>query len=118
MGIVHADLKSVRLIFNCAIRCIFTLIQANVFISDTGTPLLADFGLSQILSTTSIALQISTYLGGGSIRWMAVELFSSDSSEDPDMESDVRPTPETDVWALGMVIYVSINMYFYCALLC
>ena len=65
-----------------------------------------------MLSATSITFQVSTYLGGGSIRWMAVELWDCSDDRHPESESDIRPTPETDVWALGMVIHVSITLYF------
>ena len=48
------------------------------------------------------ALQGTEYPGSGNTRWMAVELLSIDD--------DVSPSPETDVWALGMVTYVSTSI--------
>ncbi len=57
--------------------------------------MLADFGISHIM-TSSVT---STTTGvGGSVRWMAVELLAMEAG---------KHTKQTDVWAYGMVIYVS-----------
>ena len=96
--VIHADLKSVRI---CDFQPFFSnnlLTQENILISDAGTPLLADFGLSLILAqTTSTTFTQTSVLQGGTTRWMAPELFD--------------PTPQrhdefTDIWAYGMVTYV------------
>ncbi len=56
---------------------------------------MADFGISHIITTSAA----STTTGvGGSVRWMAVELLAVEAG---------KHTKQTDVWAYGMVIYVS-----------
>ena len=47
-----------------------------------------------LLATTHYSLK-------GSARWMAFELI------DPDSEKDMHHTKASDMWAYGMVIYVS-----------
>ncbi|KLO14114.1 hypothetical protein SCHPADRAFT_939791 [Schizopora paradoxa] len=79
-NIVHSDLKS-----------------DNIFISDSGEPLLADFGISRIVTQTSSTSQSSAK---GSIRWMAIEFWLSDLNEE---EGKVVHTKHTDIWAFGMV---------------
>ncbi len=54
-----------------------------------------DFGLSQI-TEYSIAFSHSC-ANPGTIRWSAIELF----------DDNVCFTEKTDVWAYGMVLYVS-----------
>lgn len=39
----------------------------------------------------------------GSTRWMAIELH------DPPEDSDPKHSKETDIWAYGMTLYVSIT---------
>lgn len=69
--------------------------------SDTGEPLLADFGLSLIVEDLS-CLPISTaILGAGSTRWMAPEL----------MEGSDPASKETDIWALGMTVLEVIRIF-------
>ena len=81
-----------------------SLHQSNILVSDDGRPLLADFGLS--VSTSSTSLAATTYHGQkGSLRWMAKELHSN--STDDGLENP-KHTRMTDIWALGMVILVSL----------
>lgn len=81
MGVVHSDIKA-----------------DNVLISNTGLPLICDFGISRILAATHSLDTTSGQLRGSS-RWMAIELLSIGDS------SPVH-TFESDVWAFGMTVHV------------
>lgn len=63
-----------------------------------GMPLLADFGLSLVLSQSQSALATTASGARGTVRWMANELFLSP-----------KHTTMTDVWAFGMIAYVRIH---------
>lgn len=71
--------------------------QPNVLISPTLEPLLADFGVSHIL-TASMSQMCGTSMAAlkGTVRWMAVELLTTEAI----------PNEKSDVWAFGMVLYV------------
>lgn len=77
-SIIHGDLKG-----------------ANVLISDSGTAVLADFGLSRI----SHEMTNSILHGAGSPRWMAPELMRVD-------DTVVEPlrTIQSDVYGYGHII--------------
>ncbi|KAI6001265.1 kinase-like domain-containing protein [Pisolithus albus] len=62
---------------------------ANVLMSDDGRPLLADFGFSY-LTNSSFSVPVSEEFGG-TIRWMAPEMFEFG-----------KPSAEADVWSFGM----------------
>jgi len=81
--IIHSDLKS-----------------DNIMVSESGEPLLADFGISRIMSVTS-SMNASTNIKGSS-RWMAIELWLSSLNEGNEIGGH---TKESDVWAYGMVLY-------------
>ncbi|CAE6397223.1 unnamed protein product [Rhizoctonia solani] len=67
---------------------------ANILMKQDGTPLIADFGLSRLVSEFSTGL--TTSLSRGSYRWMAPELFGG-----IDSSVLVLVTPASDVWAFG-----------------
>ena len=73
-------------------------IKANVLINRNGRAQLADFGLLTIVSDPAhVTVASSSYMSGGTIRWMSPELL--------DPEQNNRPTKSSDCYALGMVIY-------------
>ncbi|KZT36092.1 kinase-like protein, partial [Sistotremastrum suecicum HHB10207 ss-3] len=84
-NIVHADLKG-----------------ANIFITDDGHPVLADFGLSKLMEADTgfftESLTSSTTNLKGTARFMAPELVQNERG---------RPSCKTDIWAFGCVILVS-----------
>ena len=76
------------------------------------TPKLIDFGASRKTEYSLANLMTTPGLKrGGTIRYVAYELlaFFDDEDIDDGPEKDVRCTPESDMWAFGMVIYVSIQ---------
>jgi len=85
-GIVHGDLKGL-----------------NILINKTGRAVLADFSLITLIPDQSTFL--STCIDGGTVRWMSPELL------DPEKFGlkKSHPTPESDCYALGMVIYEIIS---------
>ncbi|KLO11692.1 kinase-like protein [Schizopora paradoxa] len=86
-GVIHADLKS-----------------PNILISRDSKPLLADFGLSLALSESMAGTSTTGAFTKGTVRWMARELLVPGDSG-----FTSRPDEQTDVWALGMVIYELIS---------
>ncbi len=100
--VIHADLKSVcrtsRSSFVKPYK-FFNIYQQNVLVSANKSPLLADFGLSLMLSQTQ-ATTGTTSSTKGTVRWMAKELFQPSSSGSP------KYNETTDIWAFGMIAYV------------
>ena len=78
-------------------RC---LKQDNVFVDSLGNVRIGDFGLSRMLSDESLWVTSATQ-APGTVRWMAFELFGLD-------DDHVEHTKASDMWAYGMIIYVSI----------
>ncbi|KAG9110388.1 hypothetical protein FRC07_008193, partial [Ceratobasidium sp. 392] len=74
--IVHGDLKG-----------------ANILVSFDGTPKITDFGLA-VLRDGVFSYSATSNGGGGTVRWMAPELFSEGATR----------TYQTDVYALGMTL--------------
>ena len=73
--------------------------QANILIKDDGRACLADFSLITMSSDQSTIL--STCIEGGTIQWMSPELIDPESFG----LDTIRPTKESDCYALGMVIH-------------
>ena len=72
--------------------------KANVLIDRNGYARLADFGLLTIISDPAhVTASSSSYIEGGTIRWMSPELLAPEQSN--------RPTKSSDCYALGMVVY-------------
>lgn len=105
-GVVHSDLKSVTQLSVSHILQSLMLpsFQDNILMSDSFSPLLADFGISRLMTSSSSTS--STTGAKGSARWMAFELLS------PRMNgASGKHTRESDVWAYGMVVYVCNAFY-------
>lgn len=74
--------------------------QANILVDDAGIARVADFGFMTLADLSANLLSISTVSSGGTFCWMSPELL------DPSrFSSSGLPTPESDCYALGMVIY-------------
>lgn len=108
-NIVHGDLKSVSVDVDSA-YCRLLLTdglsnKANIVISPDFTPLLTDFGISQLLIAN--ATQDNPTSTPGTVRWMAPELVDA---------GEVYKNPESkkkvDIWALGMVYLVSRVLFY------
>lgn len=69
-----------------------------------GIPLLTDFGISRIVEE-SVTLTGTSSLKGNT-RWMSIELLNPDILEGSTKKHEFH-TKQSDVWAYGMVLYVS-----------
>jgi serine/threonine protein kinase len=101
-GVVHSDLKPVRVLTSTRIPISRTLyLQDNILVSHDGRPLLSDFGISRIVIESNTVTGTTTL--GGNVRYMAPELLG------PQAAGLVHQfhTKQSDVWAFGMVVYVS-----------
>lgn len=83
LGVAHGDLKG-----------------KNVLVDNTGASRIADFGVMTMSDLGTGLFSESIDSLGGTLAWMSPELL--DSSH-PD--STIRPTPESDCYALGMIMY-------------
>lgn len=77
-----------------------TRFQDNVFISATGDPQISCFGMSRMNGPSQRIRQTQLSSIRGSLPWMAIELFKL---------GEVTYTKETDIWAFGMTVYVSLS---------
>ncbi|EJD04727.1 kinase-like protein [Fomitiporia mediterranea MF3/22] len=77
-AVIHGDLRA-----------------ANVLISNSGEPLLCDFGLAVIIEDLAQMPISSVLQDAGNPRWMAPELFVG--------EQQASISTASDIWALGMV---------------
>ena len=75
-----------------------------------GVPLLTDFGISRIVENSVTVTGTSSL--GGNARWMSIELFDTSILEDSDRNHELH-TKRSDIWAYGMVLYVSDDLGFY-----
>ena len=69
-------------------------------IDDDGRPRIADFSLITLIPDRS-TLRSSSFVGGGTLRWMSPELLDPQNLN----LNDRRPTRKSDCYALGMVAY-------------
>jgi serine/threonine protein kinase len=130
---VHGDLKGVR-VSVASMLTSHSSMKANILINKDRRACLADFGLSTITGVATRAAagasQVSlisanplmsfaagasrtslisnetlmSFTAGGTRRWMSPELLNPEMFDIPQSEG-VRPTKQSDCYALGMVIY-------------
>jgi ephrin-A len=101
-GVVHGDLKPVRVLTSVQTATSRTLyLQDNILVSHDGRPLLSDFGVSRIVIESGTITGTTTMRGN--TRYMAPELLGRQAAE---LDHQFH-TKESDVWAFGMVFYVS-----------
>jgi len=81
-GIAHGDLKGL-----------------NIMVNNNGRAVLADFGLVNFAPDQPTLL--SSCMEAGTVRWMSPELLDPQKYGFP----KIRPTKESDCYALGMVVY-------------
>ena len=75
--------------------------QGNILINNDLSACIGDFGLTNITSSASISMALSTPSLGGTCRWMAPELLKSDETGGVHQ----KPSKESDVYAFAMVAY-------------
>lgn len=102
MGVLHGDLKGVSLHLLNVIDRSSKVFQANILIKNDAHACLSDFGLTAVTYDPNTVNAITTSSEAiGSVRWMAPEIIHPEESGLPRR----RPSPESDIYALGMVIW-------------
>ena len=81
------------------------LVQDNVVVSGAGIPLIMDFGISHLISSTQ-TVETATAAGKGSLRWQARELLADDGFQ---QDGAVHHSKESDIWAFGMTCLVNLH---------
>ena len=97
-GIIHGNLRGVRIRTHHHSCTPTQLPKTNVLIDNNGHACLADFGLIRI---TSDEPTITSSIRATTAQWMSPELLDPDSFG----LKDSRPTEASDCYALGVVIY-------------
>ena len=102
-GVIHSDIKSVRVAecigcFSNSFNIVF-LGKDNILVSNDGEALICDFGCSRMLAASRTLAQLTSDLKGTS-SYLSYELVT---------ERCMGHTKQSDVWAFGMTIFVSIT---------
>ena len=94
--IVHQDIRcvSTHYFFTASILII---IKANILVNNNKEAVLADFGLSRL--DRDMFNNFASTVDDGCLRWRAPELMFPE-------DGIPKPSPASDMWAFGMVIYV------------
>lgn len=78
--------------------------QANILLFGNNLVKLTDFGQSRSFDYPDSCLKTTAYDRDiGSFRWLAYELIVPPKGNN----MDVKRTKQSDIWAFGMVLYVS-----------
>lgn len=92
-GVIHGDLKGVRVITDSGTPDLRRQPQSNILVDSSGNARITDFGLSTIARDPSSF--VSTFENQSqTLRWTAPEI----------LESDQAATKESDVFSFGMVM--------------
>ncbi len=76
LSIVHGDLKGVRSEAYFADDILLIQNKDNVLITDDCRAVIADFGISFVMGSTTFATSSSSSRKGGTVRWQAPEVLS------------------------------------------
>ena len=77
--------------------------QTNILVNNQFNACIADLGLAQLVSVANQQGNGSSISRSGSLRWMAPELLGPvQTSSGHELQ-----TRASDIWAFGMVVYVS-----------
>lgn len=84
-GIIHADLKAVspEILIPILFLQFNMNFQSNILIGDSDEALIADFGLSQEVSSSFNVTRISSERVGGTFHWMAPEVLQGKGLNKP-----------------------------------
>ena len=103
---IHGDLKGVRFLCGgCSTISPCFPVKANILIDQTGHARLADFGLLTVISDPANLLSSTSYVQGGTARWMSPELIAP---QEFGLRAS-RPTRSSDCYSLAMVVYETIS---------
>ena len=105
-AVIHGDLKGVS-ISSCFVKLSDNKGKVNILITKSSRACLADFGLSTVKDSKSLAVTSAPITRkGGTLRWQAPELL------DPDLDdAKCINTMASDAYAYALVCYEVIYDY-------
>ncbi len=92
--IVHGDLKGVRSCAYFVDEMLLNQNKDNILITDDYRAVIADFGISFVMGTTTFATSSSSSRKGGTVRWQAPEVLMGGPNSFP-----------ADVYSLACVYF-------------